>query len=160
MDLGFLEIRQGRKDEAEQIFKKVSALEDYKSTYAIYLYQECRRDDATREFERLAKENPVIGRCAQIWSSRTGQQTALPMRSKLLDKALKKNPNDMRSLSHRWLEAPNRVLALAELEFCKRQCTHHVCGGRRAFQEIVRRFSASWSSSRSLVAAWICAILS
>lgn len=116
-DLGILEIRQGRKDEGEQIFKKLSALKEYKSIYAIYLYQEGRRDEATREFERLAKETPDNRqmRTNLVVAYRTTNRAAEA--EQLLDKALKKNRNDADALlQHAEIAIGNSQYAEAETD--------------------------------------------
>jgi len=58
MDLARLQLTLGQKQEAEQNFERLAGQEDYRSVYAIFLFQDGRRDEAIRELERLAKENP------------------------------------------------------------------------------------------------------
>lgn len=101
MDLGRLQASQGRKGEAEQIFKKLSTLEGYKSTYAIYLYQDGRSNEALREFERLYKENPDDrqARTNLIIAYRTANHSADA--EKILESALKKNGKDGDALLQR-----------------------------------------------------------
>jgi tetratricopeptide (TPR) repeat protein len=98
MDLGLLELRQGKKAEGEQIFKNVSALAEYESTYAIYLYQDGRREEATREFERLARENPDnrqmrTNLIIAYWATNREADA-----ERLLANVLKKNRNDTDAL--------------------------------------------------------------
>ena len=56
LDLGRLSFAAGRNQEAEQMFKRASALDSFKSIYAVFLYEAGRRDEAVREYERLSKE--------------------------------------------------------------------------------------------------------
>lgn len=101
MDFGRLELAQGRKPEAEQTFKQLVGIDGYKSTYAVYLYQAGRSDEAVREFERLFKENPDERqmRTNLVIAYRTTNH--VPAADKLLESALKKNPKDGDALLQR-----------------------------------------------------------
>jgi tetratricopeptide (TPR) repeat protein len=57
-DLSRLQLTQGHPKEAEQGFQQLAALPGYKLTYGLFLFQQGRRDDAVREFERVVRENP------------------------------------------------------------------------------------------------------
>lgn len=103
MNLANLQLVGGRKQEAEQTLKRLATLDDtaYKPVYAKYLFTEGRRDEAIREFERLAKESPTDRQArtrliaAYQATNRTGDA------QKLLDAALKKNPKDLDALLQR-----------------------------------------------------------
>jgi tetratricopeptide (TPR) repeat protein len=100
LDLAMVLNQTGRKQEAEQDFKQVSALPDqtFKSVYATFLFQEGRRDEAIRAFEKLAKEDPEdrVARTQLITAYRTLER--LPDAQRVLDSALKKNPKDLDAL--------------------------------------------------------------
>src|SRR5262249_1404698 len=55
--LGRLLLTNKRKPEAEQIFRELSRLDGYKPVYGLFLFQDGRRDEGLREFERAAKED-------------------------------------------------------------------------------------------------------
>ncbi len=57
-DLARLQFATERKPDAEQTIRRLSGLAGYKSNYGVFLFQEGRRDEAIREFERVVKENP------------------------------------------------------------------------------------------------------
>ena len=102
-ELANLQTAQGRKADAEQTYKRLSALPDktYKSTHAIFLFQEGRRDEAVRELESLAKADPEdrAARSRLIVAYRTLNRNADV--EKVLDQALKKNPKDADALLQR-----------------------------------------------------------
>src|SRR5262249_34184603 len=58
----------GRIQEAEASFQHLAALPEspYPSIYALFLLRQGRQEDAVREFERLAKQNPN-DRTARTW---------------------------------------------------------------------------------------------
>jgi tetratricopeptide (TPR) repeat protein len=101
--LAELQDGSGRKQEAEQTYKRLSGLPDpaFKPLHAIYLFQEGRRDEAIREFEALAKEDPDDreARTRLIAAYRAVQRTADV--EKVLAAALKKNPKDSDALLQR-----------------------------------------------------------
>ncbi len=103
MDLAVLENALGRKKDAEADFKRLAALGDktYKPVYALFLFEEGRRDEAVREFERLAKEDPQdrLARTRLVAAYRAANRT--PEAEKILDKALQKNPKDLDALLQR-----------------------------------------------------------
>jgi tetratricopeptide (TPR) repeat protein len=103
LGLAMLQIRTGRKQEAEQNFKRLSGLpnKNTKPVYAMFLFGEGRRDEAIREFERLAKQDPEdrLARvrliAAYVAVKRTSEAESI------LDAALKKNPRDSDALLQR-----------------------------------------------------------
>lgn len=102
-NLAKLQNSLGRKPEAEQTFKRLSALPDknFKATYAMFLFEQNRRDEAIREFEKLAKEDPedrqartrVIAAYLAVGRGADAERA--------LDGALKKNPKDSDALLQR-----------------------------------------------------------
>ena len=101
MDLARLQLAGGRKQEAEQCFKQLAALEGYKSVYAVFLFDEQRHDEAIREFDRLAKENPDDrqARTRLVVAYRLANRGAEA--DKTLEGVLKKNPKDVDALLQR-----------------------------------------------------------
>lgn len=103
LDLANLQRSLGRKQEAEQSFKRAAALgeERYKPVYGQFLFAEGRRDEAVREFERLAKQDPDdrLARTRLIAVYRAVNRTADAQR--ILDEALNRNPRDLDALLQR-----------------------------------------------------------
>ena len=103
LDLAKLQNSLGRKADAEQSFKRLSALpgKTFKHVYAIFLFQEGRRDEAIRKFESLAKEDleDRQARTRLIAAYRMAEREADA--EKVLDQALKKNPKDADALLQR-----------------------------------------------------------
>ena len=102
-NLATLQNLTGRKQEAEQSFKRLSGFSGtmFKPVYAIFLSQEGRRDEAIREFEKLAKEDPEdrLARTRLVAAYRDANRA--PDAEKILDKALKKNSKDVDALLQR-----------------------------------------------------------
>src|ERR1035438_9261519 len=103
LNLATLENATGRKQEAEVTFKRLSSLPDrtFRAYHAIFLFQGGRRDEALKEFEALARQDPadrvVRTRLAAAYQS----MNRLPDARKLLSDALKKNPKDLDALLQR-----------------------------------------------------------
>ena len=93
----------GRTQEAETTFQRLAAVPDslYHSIYALFLIRTGRREEAVREFERLAKQNP------NDRAARTQLVSAYQMAGRtndaanLLQVALKKNSKDIDALVQR-----------------------------------------------------------
>ncbi len=101
MDMARLQLAGGRKNEAEQTLRRLSGFDGYKSSYAMFLFQEGRRDEAVREFERIWKENSAD---RQARTQLIAAYDAAGRRAdgdKLLEAALKKNPKDADALLQR-----------------------------------------------------------
>jgi tetratricopeptide (TPR) repeat protein len=101
LDLARVELTEGRKQEAEQTFKRLTTFDTYKPLYGTFLVYEGRRDDAIREFERLVKENPDN---RQLRTDLIAVYRIMNRTSdidKLLDAALRKNPKDVDALLER-----------------------------------------------------------
>jgi len=105
-DLARLEFTEGKKQDAEQSFKRLSTFDAYKPLYGTFLFSEGRRDDAIREFERLVRENPDDRqlRADLIIAYRSMNRTADI--DKVLDNALRKNHRD----ADAWLERGQMAL--------------------------------------------------
>jgi tetratricopeptide (TPR) repeat protein len=100
MDLAMTQNAAGRKPEAEQNFKRLAGFpgKAYEAVYGIFLFQENRRDEAIREFERLAKQNPDdrVARTRLITAYLASQRTADAQR--VIEAALRKSPKDLDAL--------------------------------------------------------------
>jgi tetratricopeptide (TPR) repeat protein len=101
VDLARLQLTMGRKPEAEQNFKRLIAYPKSRPLYGIFLFQEGRRDEAIREFERVANEDPAdrTARTRLVVAYRMMNRPADA--SQVLQKALKKNPHDADALLQR-----------------------------------------------------------
>jgi tetratricopeptide (TPR) repeat protein len=103
LNLATLQSSMGRKQDAEANFKRLASLpsKDYKYVHAAFLFQEGRRDEATREFEVLAKQDPEnrLARTRLVAAYQAAKR--LPDAQKVLNDALKKNPKDMEALLQR-----------------------------------------------------------
>jgi tetratricopeptide (TPR) repeat protein len=103
MDLATLQNSLGRKQEAEASFKRLAALGDktYRPVYALFLFENGRRDDAVHEFEKLVKDDPedrpTRTRLVSAYLAVNKRADA----QKVLDQALKKNPRDLDALLQR-----------------------------------------------------------
>jgi len=103
LDLANLQLRSGRKQQAEQTYLQLAALPDkrYKSAHAEFLFQDGQRDAAIAELEKLARENP------EDRDARTRLVAAYVTAKKLneaeqvLSAVLKKNPKDADALLQR-----------------------------------------------------------
>lgn len=96
MALGNLAYSKQRIDEAEQLFRRASALPDkqYRPIHAIFLFQTGKRDEAVRELsdqynaDRDDRAARTLLLTAYLKLNRAGDAV------KILDAALKKNPQD------------------------------------------------------------------
>ena len=118
LDLARLQFAQGRKQEAEQGFLRLARFKPYKAIHAAFLFEEGRRDEAVREFEILARENPEDrqARTNLLAAYRASNRTADA--DTVLSTALRKNPKDADALLRRGeisISTGNYVRAEADL---------------------------------------------
>ena len=103
LNLATLQDQLGRKQEAEQNYKRLAGFPDklVNPDYGIFLLQEGRKEEAIREFERLAKQDPEnrLARTRLIAAYQAAKR--LPDAQKVLNDALKKNPKDLEALLQR-----------------------------------------------------------
>jgi tetratricopeptide (TPR) repeat protein len=100
--LAAVQYAAGRLQDAEPTFKRLAEIDSpYKFTYALYLLRQNRRDEAVREFERLAKQYPDdrADRTRLVSAYQLVGRTADA--SKILEDALKRNPKDVDALVQR-----------------------------------------------------------
>ncbi len=103
MGLAGIQASGNRMQEAEQTYRQLSALSDpqFKPLHALFLYKTGKRDDALREFEKLARDDPndrrARTRLIAAYLAAGKDQAARD----LLSAALKKNPKDTDALFQR-----------------------------------------------------------
>jgi tetratricopeptide (TPR) repeat protein len=100
-NLAKLQYMTGRIPEAEQSFKRLSGLPGFKPVYAIFLFQTGRKDEAVREFERLAKADPEDRAARTRLVTVYWSLNRLPEAEEILNQALKKNAKDLDALLQR-----------------------------------------------------------
>jgi tetratricopeptide (TPR) repeat protein len=119
MDLAKLQTYLGRTQEAEASFKRMAGMgKDYRSIYALFLFQQRRRDEAIREMERLTQEDPDDRQARTILVAAYRDANRIPDAEKILAEALKKNSKDLEALLQRgelYLAAGKADLAEADL---------------------------------------------
>lgn len=93
----------GQTQQAEATLKRLSAMsgKTYRSAYGVFLFQEGRKDEAIRELESLAKQDPDDRgiRTRLIAAYRNSNRSADA--EKVLTAALKRNPKDSEALLQR-----------------------------------------------------------
>ena len=93
----------GRNHDAEQVYRRLanSGPERYKPVHAQFLFEEGKRDEALREFEALAKQNPGnrLARTRLVAAYQVLNRFADAQ--KVLDESLQKNPKDLDALLQR-----------------------------------------------------------
>lgn len=97
LELGKLQSSLGRKQEAEQTFRRLSSLPEKgnKEVLAVYLFQEGRKNEAIREFERLVKADPAdVSLRTHLVAAYQGAGR-LDDAQRVLSAALKKNAKDL-----------------------------------------------------------------
>ena len=103
IDLAALQVRAGRKDQAERTYTQLSALPDkqYKPIHALFLFASGQTDTAIAELEKLQQQDP------QDRDARTRLVTAYLQANrakdaeKVLSNALQKNERDVEALLQR-----------------------------------------------------------
>ena len=101
LNLATLQYQIGRKLDAEQGFKRLSGMPAFKFVYGTYLIQEGRKDEAVREFERLAKESPDDRTARTQLVAVYRSVNRVPDAEKILNQALKRNAKDLDALLQR-----------------------------------------------------------
>jgi tetratricopeptide (TPR) repeat protein len=103
LNLAAVQMLTGQKAEAEQNYKKLSSLL-YKPTqpiYALFLFEQGRKDEAITELKRLAEADPddreARTRLIAAYQATNRQPEAI----KVLNSALKENPKDLDALLQR-----------------------------------------------------------
>jgi tetratricopeptide (TPR) repeat protein len=101
MDLSRLQLTTGQKSEAEQGFKRLTSFRGYEAVYALFLFEDGRKEEAVKELERRAKEDPsdrpARTRLVAAYRAVNRPQDA----KKVLQEALKKNGRDNDALLQR-----------------------------------------------------------
>ena len=135
LSLAGIQFSSGHADEAERTYRQISRLPDknYKPLHAAFLYRTGKREAATAEFEKLAKEAPDD--CA----AKTADA------ERVLTAALQKNPKDAEALLQRsqlYLVAGKYTEAENDL----RQVLHFQTDSAAAHYYLARVYRASGAS--------------
>ena len=103
LNLATLQYQMGKKPDAEQNFKRLSALSDdlVNADYGIFLFQEGRREEAIKEFERLAKKDRDDRLARTRLVAAYQAMNRVPDGERVLNDALKRNPRDLEALMQR-----------------------------------------------------------
>ena len=98
--LAWLQMNSGSKAEAEQTYRKLSTLPDSasKPAYAIFLFQQGRRDEAVSELKRLLKENPSDRNIRGLLVTSYVTMGRPKEAERILTEVLKNNPHDVEAL--------------------------------------------------------------
>ena len=102
-NLGSVQNQMGKKQEAEQTFRKLSRMPDkqFRASLAAFLSQEGRKDESLRELVRLEQEDPDDRRVRTWVINGYVAANRTPEAEKLLNSLLKKNPKDLDALLQR-----------------------------------------------------------
>jgi tetratricopeptide (TPR) repeat protein len=102
-NLAMLLSQLGRNQDAEALFRSLatSGEGNYRSLLGIFLFEQGRRDEGLREFERITKADPDDrqARTRLVAAYRSVNRT--PDAERVLSAALKKNPTDLDALLQR-----------------------------------------------------------
>ena len=103
INLGLLLASTGQKQAAEQTFKQLAGFQDVEaaSYYAIFLFQEGRKDDAIREFQAVVKANPADRQARTRLVTAYNTLNRRADAQKVLEQVLNKNPKDLEALLQR-----------------------------------------------------------
>jgi tetratricopeptide (TPR) repeat protein len=104
LQLGELQVFVGRKQDADETFKRLSALPDpeTKPAHAIFLFrEEGRRDEAIHELEQLSKQDPGDRAARTRLVSAYMAAGRIGDGERVLGEALKKNEKDLDALLQR-----------------------------------------------------------
>ena len=103
MALGVLHVQSHRVNEAEAVLKKLSEHPDksYEAVYGAFLFDHGKREEALKEFQRLAAVNPDDRTARQRLYNILVAMKRLPDAEKLMADALKRNPKDSDALVRR-----------------------------------------------------------
>jgi tetratricopeptide (TPR) repeat protein len=101
LDLAKLQVGLKRLEEADQSFRKLAKFDEYHSIHSVFLYQIGRKDEATRELEKVVKDYPDdrAARSNLVIAYRAMGRPAEA--DKVLVRALKANPKDSDALLQR-----------------------------------------------------------
>jgi tetratricopeptide (TPR) repeat protein len=96
-----LDLATGKKDDAGQIYERLSQSSDkrFQPLYGLFLFQTGRKEDAIREFDRLAKADNRTARTCLIAAYMSLNRKAEA--EKVLEAALRKNNSDLDALLQR-----------------------------------------------------------
>src|SRR5215469_1113134 len=103
LDLAQLQIRTGRQLDAEKTLAALSALPDkqYRHVHAVFLFEQGKQDEALKEFEVQAKDDPKDREAFLRLTSAYFFTKRFPDAEKAINAALKRNSRDTSALLER-----------------------------------------------------------
>ena len=103
LELAKLQVSLGRKDEAEKTLASLSALPDkqYRPLHAIYLFEQGKQEEAIKEFEKQAAEDPKERDAFTRLISAYFLTRRFPDAERVVNAALKRNAKDATALLER-----------------------------------------------------------
>jgi tetratricopeptide (TPR) repeat protein len=111
LDLASLQVRQGKRDQADQTYRQLSALPqvEYRPLHAIFLFDQGRREDAIKELQQLAGPNLKDSRITMLLIRAYMLAQQYPEAERTINAVLK---NDSKNIGAR-LERARLYLATA-----------------------------------------------
>jgi tetratricopeptide (TPR) repeat protein len=99
--MALLQSAQGNREEAARSYRRLAALPGYQAAYGLFLFRSGSTEEAIREFEKAASENPD-NRDLRTYLVTTYYTLNRPADAdRVLGAALKKNPKDVLALEQR-----------------------------------------------------------
>jgi tetratricopeptide (TPR) repeat protein len=101
--LATLQVDAGQTADAEQTYRQISRLPDqsFKPLYAVFLFQQKKRDEAISELRRLVKENPDDREIRRLLVSAYTTTDRPEEAKRILTEALNRNSKDVGALLQR-----------------------------------------------------------
>jgi len=95
-EMAELQLSRGKKDQAERTLAELSALPDkrYRAAHATYLFRQRRQEEALKELEKLAANDPKDHNVFTILTETYLLTNHLPDAERIINRALKKDPKD------------------------------------------------------------------
>jgi tetratricopeptide (TPR) repeat protein len=103
ISLATLQRETGRSQDAAQTLKQLTGLplKEYQSLYGVFLFEQGRREEAIREFERLSRQDPDDRLARTRLVAAYQAVNRVPDAEKLLNEVLKAHPKDLDALLQR-----------------------------------------------------------
>jgi tetratricopeptide (TPR) repeat protein len=102
-DLANLLLSIGKRDQADPLYRQLSYIGDrqYKTIYAVFLFQTGKTQEAIKEFERLAKQDSNDRTARSMLVEAYWKANRQAEADAVLERALKSNPKDIEALTQR-----------------------------------------------------------
>ena len=103
LDLAQVQLGAGQKEDAEKSLIELSSLPDrqYRHLHAVFLFEQGKYDEALKDFERLAKEDPKDREAFLRLTSAYFFAKRFPDAERVINAAVKKNSKDTTALLER-----------------------------------------------------------